>query len=66
MEFHYRPQRKGIEVSIYSHSDMMLGFILRGDSISLDLLFISLHLCYFDRVEYEREIRFFSGGENES
>jgi len=53
MNWEYTPKDKGIGINLMTHREPVLGFQYRVLGISLDFFYVSLHVFWFDRKEYE-------------
>lgn len=68
MNWQYLPKGNGIEVTVLTHFDALLGFQIRSSPLgfSINLFHISFYISWFNRTEYEQDIELLKGGNNES
>ena len=58
MNWQYTPKKNGIEITVLTHLDALLGLQIRSYPLgfSINLFHISFYVNWFNRAEYEQDL----------
>ena len=59
MNWEFTPRKNGIQVTVLTHYDVLLGVQLRSNSLgfTISLFHISFYVNWFNRAEYEQDLK---------